>query len=143
MIFFISAMLHRTEAMRDKNKETWNHILKCMDEVREIARQPMNLFIAGIEVTAEILEKMNAHFLYLEDSNPGFITSDNPCLCLNPLNPGFYSGLGSPSIELTFPISPKLLAIFFWGDPQHCGQRWQAFVMLKSKPSTDTKHVFS
>ncbi len=33
MIFFISAMLHRTEAMRDKNKETWNHVLKCMDSM--------------------------------------------------------------------------------------------------------------
>ncbi len=91
----------------------------------------MNLLLPAIEVTAEILAKMNAHFLYLEDSKVGFITSDNPCLYLDPLNPGLYSGLGSHSIELTFPISPKMLAIFFWGDPQHCPYK------LAYTPATD------
>jgi hypothetical protein len=49
--------------------------------------------------------------------SPGIITSDNPCLWMDPeaLNPAYpfrYYGLGSPTLNVLFPLSPRQYVSF-------------------------------
>lgn len=145
IILFVATMMYRTKMRRNKEKEHWNYALKVMDdiakkikrnpikplsqpqssnfenylsheEVRKIAQEPIqNALPVAAKVVAEILAQMSIHILCTENT-PGFITSDNPCIMFDPLYTSEYIGLGCPSIEVTLPISPKQLAIFFWGD---------------------------
>jgi hypothetical protein len=145
IILFASTMMHRTKLRRNKEKKHWDYVLEVMDdmaekikinpikpisqfqpsmfqgslshgEVKKIAQEPIqNALPVAAKVTAEILAQMNIHILCTENT-PGFITSDNPCIMFDPLYSSEYLGLGCPSIEVTLPISPKQLIIFFWGD---------------------------
>ncbi len=83
------------------------------EEIRKIAQEPIQSTLpAAAKVIAEILAQMNIHILCTE-GNPGFITSDNPCIMFDPLYSSEYLALGCPSIEVTLPISPRQLIIFF------------------------------
>jgi uncharacterized protein DUF4238 len=82
------------------------------DQVKAMVERPLQkLMVPIIEVVAPLLAMMNMIIFETEDE-PGFITSDHPCVWFDPeaykRHPAFRSpGLGSPSIEVTLPISPK------------------------------------
>jgi hypothetical protein len=145
IIVFVSIMLHRTKLRRDNEDRQWKHILKIMDDmaetikknpknafrplqpsnpdnsmshdtVRKIANEPIqSILMTAARVTGEILSRMNMHIICAPE-NSHFITSDHPCVVFDPVLNGKLTALGSPSIEVTFPISPKQMVIFFWGD---------------------------
>ena len=147
VIIFVASMLHRTKLRRDNEKALWSHMLAVADdaaqylqstpskyikpkkpvlnnepsmshdEVREFAQQPMpNMLPTATAITSDILTKMSAHILCAPNS-ASFITSDHPCVVFD-TNPNTrLLALGSPSIEIIFPISPRLMVIFFWMTP--------------------------
>lgn len=90
---------------------------RSYEEVRQSADQPMqNFLIPTIPYLTAQLTKM--HMTILNTSTePGFITSDSPCVWFDPnaykRHPLFRSpGLIYKTIEITMPISPKSLVIF-------------------------------
>ncbi len=148
IIIFISAMLHRTKLCEENEKDLWEHILKVTDnmkarstnsrssmlepiikrdnefvltheDVKRIAAQPLpNLLPSATNATIEILSKMNLYIL-TTTSVPGFITSDHPCVLFDPTIE--HVALGSPTVEVTFPISPQLGIFFTW---RHIQQKY-------------------
>lgn len=84
------------------------------EDVQQIVKQPMQAFLgATIDVVLPILITMQIVIIETR-SNSGFITSDTPCCWFDPeiveANKSFSSpGIGSPTIEITLPISPKQL----------------------------------
>ncbi len=145
IIMFAATMMYRTKLHRNKEKALWDHVLEIMDdmaekiktnptrhfpqfqssnfenslsheEVKKIAQEPIQSALpVATKVIAKILAQMNIYILCTENT-PGFITSDNPCIMFDPLYSSKYLALGCPSIEITLPISPKQLIIFFWSD---------------------------
>ncbi len=141
LVVFISVMRYRTKVYRDNEKNQWEHILNVMNdqaensfsallplrkssgenslsrgEVIKIVSEPIqSILFPASEITSKILVKMNMHIV-CTTTHPGFITSDHPCVIFDPLYTSEYPALGCPSIEITLPISPKRLAIFFWSN---------------------------
>src|SRR3990167_196688 len=146
IIIFVSTMLHRTKSRRDCEQARWGYALELMDDlaerirenpsytplprldsadpntrisnedIRKTAKEPIqSILIPAAHVTAEILAKMDMHIVCAPEGF-SFITSDNPGVIFDPLLSGEYHALGCPSIEVTLPISPKQLIIFFLGD---------------------------
>jgi hypothetical protein len=81
------------------------------NEVKKVAEEPIqHLLLPSISIETPLLCKID--FVILEtDIQPGFITSDNPCVWSDPeayKRPPFYRtpGLMYESIEITLPISP-------------------------------------
>jgi hypothetical protein len=122
-------MFARTKFQRDVQREIWQELLDSVDELpREIAsiiketpeykriarlhQQPMpsHIFLF-VNIVRPILLRMNCT-IYETTIQPGFITSDNPCLWIDPSilypnEPVTWFGLGSPILEIILPISPK------------------------------------
>jgi hypothetical protein len=74
--------------------------------------------IPMIEMQVPILRKMNFTLLATDDP-VGFITSDSPCVWLDPAlsqQPAMFRGvgLGSETTEVTLPLAPKLLLLLSW-----------------------------
>lgn len=145
IVIFISIMLHRTKLRRDHEKRQWGHALKIMDDmaerikknpsqsfippqsfnsgssmshedVKKVASEPIqSVLLTASRATVDILIKMNMHVVCAPE-NSSFITSDHPCVIFDPLYSSKHIALGCPSIEITFPLSPKKMVIFFWGD---------------------------
>lgn len=89
-----------------------------LEEVRELAERPIQGMLSGtVMEVAPMLFKLP--FVVLETSTaPGFITSDAPCVWFDPadyqtLRPRFVGGLESPTIQITLPLSPKQMLIFY------------------------------
>ena len=81
------------------------------NEVKKVAEEPIqHLLLPSISIETPLLCEID--FVILEtDIQPGFITSDNPCVWSDPeayKRPPFYRtpGLMYESIEITLPISP-------------------------------------
>lgn len=146
IIVFISVMLHRTKLRRDNEKKQWEHVLAVMDDmaecikknpqksyilssnlsshgdsmshsdVKKIASEPIqSVLLPASRATADILKMMNMHVLCAPEGS-NFITSDHPCVLFDPFNRDAPIALGNPNIEFTFPLSPKQMVIFFWGN---------------------------
>jgi Protein of unknown function (DUF4238) len=66
--------------------------------------------------TGEVREM--GYVLMHTDDKPGFITSDNPCVQVDPdagqRPPYMRSGLRWPNVEVTLPISPQFAILFSW-----------------------------
>jgi len=82
------------------------------DEVKKLAEEPIqHMLLPSISIETPLLCKID--FAILEtDTQPGFITSDNPCVWSDPeayKRPPFYRGPGLiyESVEITLPISPQ------------------------------------
>lgn len=71
---------------------------------------------------ASIIYRMEWNFLIPEDDNENYITSDNPCVMVNPDlekrfgvgTLGSNPGLAQKSIELSFPISSRIALLAGW-----------------------------
>lgn len=126
---FISTMFARTNLQKDVQKEVWKELLDSTNklpiqqafhlkntleykQIEQLYKQPMPFHIFHfVNYAMPFLIKMNCAILETE-INPGFITSDNPCLWFDPASWGFsdsdlFFGLGHPELEIMLPISPK------------------------------------
>ncbi len=81
-------------------------------DVKKLAEQPMQTMLGPqVEAATPLLAGMDCAILNCT-AEPGFITSDNPCVWFDPEAyklPPIYQGvgLGSPTVEITFPVSPR------------------------------------
>lgn len=86
------------------------------DDVAAIPEGPVGAWVVeAIQVEVPVLAEMSVAVLVTEDGL-GFITSDNPCTWFDPeaykLPPLMRGpGLGSPTIEVTLPLSPSQLLL--------------------------------
>lgn len=87
------------------------------EEVKKIAKNPIKVLLApSVNTVTPLLMKMNLSVLEAEDG-ANFITSDNPCVWMDPeaykRHPVYRSpGLIYDSIEVILPVSPKHVLIF-------------------------------
>lgn len=91
-----------------------------MEEIERIVEQPIQEMLGSIVTeVGPMLFKMP--FVVVETSvAPGFITSDDPCVWYDRANywtpvPRGAGGLASPTIEITFPLSPSQMLMFGHG----------------------------
>lgn len=90
-----------------------------IDEVKRLAISPLQeTLMTSIAVQVELFMPMHLSFLCTKN-DPGFITSDAPCVWFDPdayKRPAMYRspGLMYPKIEITLPISPKEIAFLTW-----------------------------
>lgn len=90
-----------------------------IDEVRVFAEAPLqHMMLPLIEVQCESYALMDMTIL-CTTSEPGFITSDRPCVWFDPdvrKRPFPYNavGLSYPTVEVTLPLSPRALALLMW-----------------------------
>jgi hypothetical protein len=88
-----------------------------MDEVKELVDDPIKMMMPThiLQLSPELFQRP---FLILESIiEDKFITSDDPCVWWDPASyikpkPFGAGGLISPSLEITFPLSPTKLVIF-------------------------------
>ncbi|MEC0094349.1 DUF4238 domain-containing protein [Paenibacillus macquariensis] len=76
----------------------------------------IQLMIDLAEKISEVIFNMRWEFL-IAPSGVYFVTSDNPVVLLNPKNTSNFFGDGfrsSPSVEMTFPLSPKCCLLGTW-----------------------------
>jgi hypothetical protein len=96
-------------------------------QVRQIAAKPIqHMLLSVVEQDLPVLNRMNLT-IFATDSDPGFITSDFPCIWFDPADGRRPLMLRSESIEVTMQISPRSLALLlarFSALP--AGQRWRA-----------------
>lgn len=125
---FVSSMYARTKFQKDIQKEIWEELLSDLDKLPEdlanfikespeynqitaLHKQPMPFNIFNfVNISAPYLYRMNTCIYEINDI-PGFITSDNPCLWMDPTllypsEPKTWFGLGSRKLEVILPISP-------------------------------------
>jgi hypothetical protein len=118
---------------RDPNVPTMSH-----QEVMRIANQPIQeLLLPKLKVYEPIFRSMDAAIIVTNDSL-GFITSDNPCVVIDPMSyrkPPMYRqpSLLSRNVEVTLPISPRMalylnrakLKGFLECDPSQLDEIWR------------------
>ena len=82
------------------------------DDVQRIVDYPTQTSLLDfIQIETPILCRMSMAILCTDD-DLGFITSDHPCLWLDPDRP--FPGLVSKTIEVTLPLSPRHLLFLNW-----------------------------
>jgi Protein of unknown function (DUF4238) len=89
-----------------------------LEEVREIVQQPQKLLHEDIRTEFTIMSNMSLAVLEASEGSR-FITSDAPVTWIDPTahtRPPAYQffGLGSKTIEVTMPLSPRLLLFVSW-----------------------------
>ena len=93
------------------------------DQVRRVAKNPLQSMMSGIlDAVTPVLMRMNMLILSTDDPL-GFITSDRPVAWFDPevykLPPLHRApALGSPTIEVTMPLSPSQCLMFAWQCPE-------------------------
>lgn len=91
------------------------------DQVRQLAARPLqNMMAPVLSAVVPVLLRMNMAILCTDDQT-GFITSDHPCSWFDPeayrLPPLYRNpALGSKTIEVTMPISPRQCLYLNWQD---------------------------
>ncbi len=93
-------------AMSSKDSTTMTY-----DEIKEIADEPVkSLFPSQFKILTPLFSKLDIAILETS-TNPGFITSDDPCVWFDPQLPNYPNLAGraliSPTIEIHLPISPS------------------------------------
>ena len=92
------------------------------EQVRQLAKSPLQLMMPGIlGAVTPVIARMNMLILCTDDPI-GFITSDAPVTWYDPQAyklPPLYRApaLGSPTIEVTMPLSPSQCLVFAWQCP--------------------------
>lgn len=129
---FVVTAFARTKFQKGDQGEIWEELLDIYksigiqkdnpdlyEQVEKLREQPMHYFLFNfIRITLPVLVRMN--LTIIETSRePGFITSDNPVLWIDPSillsnHPLTFFGLGSPTLEILMPISPYQIVIFSW-----------------------------
>jgi len=127
---FAATMYARTKRQKEDGKQIWleyiemvenlpaeiSNKIKNSQDYKDVIRlhkdQPMLFHLFQfINVTVPYLFLMNCA-IYETRTSPGLITSDNPCFWFDPAvydssKPLTYYGVGSPTLNVIFPISPK------------------------------------
>ncbi|MBM3208928.1 DUF4238 domain-containing protein [Candidatus Shapirobacteria bacterium] len=129
---FITALMQRTLRHKDsvegflseviekmeKLDEAHNTHSKIVDDYKKLKANSHKLGIFKIlPDLADVLIKMNLAFMCTDETRPGYITCDDPCIMFNPdlQWQRFYGyGLAQKSIELTITLSPTTMAVFSW-----------------------------
>ncbi len=135
---FISSMFARTKFQKEIQTGIWEELLEYVDkapedisnsikesdeykQIKALHKQPMpfNLF-NFVNISVPFLYRMNT-CIYEIDDIPGFITSDNPCLWMDPAliypsEPKTWFGLGSRKLNVILPISPTQCISLMAGD---------------------------
>jgi hypothetical protein len=92
-----------------------------LDEVEELAKNPLQHFLPSmVEAQLSALLQMNLAIL-CTDEDPGFVTSDDPCLVHDPKAkdrpfPYNVSGMAYETVELVMPLSPARTLLACWKD---------------------------
>jgi len=87
-----------------------------IEEVRELSKRPLQQMLPDIiEKDLPVLARMNLVIFTTED-DVGFITSDHPCVWFDERARRGPLSLGSRTIEVSMPISPRSLALLCWED---------------------------
>jgi hypothetical protein len=125
---FISSMFARTKFQKNIQTEIWKELLDFVNkapenisssikeraeykQIKALHKQPMPFNIFNfVNISAPVLYRMNTCIYEIND-HPGFITSDNPCLWMDPglmypSEPKTWFGLGSRKLNVILPISP-------------------------------------
>lgn len=132
LVTYISAAYARTEHQKSDQASIWNELLDIYGnleidkrmpslyaQVEDYKDQPMPFMLSNfMELTVPVLKQMNLSICVNPVGN-GFITSDNPVVWIDPSVlvlelPSTFFGLGSPMLEILFPITPNHLAILSW-----------------------------
>jgi hypothetical protein len=102
----------RRAIVRLNNRSTGDDLAIGIDEVREIEANPIQQIIGSfLNVVVPMFSRMSLA-VFSTDDPCGFVTSDQPCVWFDkeayklPSRAGRLA-LGSPSIEVTLPISPS------------------------------------
>lgn len=135
LALFVSTMYARTKRQKDDGKQIWQEYVETVDHLppdmskmvksteayQDVIKvhkdQPMLFYLYQfVNITAPWLFSMNCA-IYDTGISPGIITSDNPCFWLdpavyNPAIPLSYFGVGSPTLMVLFPVSPKQFVIY-------------------------------
>lgn len=102
----------------EKLDEARNTKSKIVENYKSFKKDSHKLGILGVlPDIADVLIKMNLAFLCTDDSNPGYITCDDPCVMFNPdmqWNKFYGYGLAQKSIKLSITLSPNTLVVFSW-----------------------------
>jgi hypothetical protein len=87
-----------------------------IEEVRELSKRPLQQMLPDIiEKDLPVLARMNLVIFTTED-DVGFVTSDHPCVWFDERARRGPLSLGSRTIEVSMPISPRSLALLCWED---------------------------
>ena len=157
LALFISSIYARTKRQKEEGKEIWKDYIEMVDglpiylssaikqmpEYRDVvnlhSKQPMLFHLFSfINTTAPHLYQMRC-VIYETNTMPGIITSDNPCLWFdpsvyNPHHPKTYFGIGSPSLNIILPVSPKQFLILK-------NTRGDGYVDLQKNPEDEEEFV--
>lgn len=132
LVTYISAAYARTEHQKSDQASIWNELLDIYGnleidkrmpslyaQVEDYKDQPMPFMLSNfIELTIPVLKQMNLT-IWVNPVGNEFITSDNPVVWIDPSLlvpelPLTFFGLGSPMLEILFPITPNHLATLSW-----------------------------
>jgi hypothetical protein len=135
LILFISSSFARTKLQKEQQSDIWTELLEIYQalgiqniqpdlyrQVEIYKKQPMPYHIGNfLNITTPVLSRMNITILETTREE-GFVTSDNPALWLDPSitmpnKPISFFGLGSPLLDIFFPISPNFLVELSWSQP--------------------------
>jgi hypothetical protein len=91
-----------------------------------------------VNITAPFLYRLNCA-IYETKLEQGFITCDNPCFwfdpaILNPKNPVTFFGVGSPTLNVIMPISPRQYISLEKDGPD-------GYINLNNKPEIEKESV--
>lgn len=85
-----------------------------IEDVQHIADNPINATIQA-KLQSDLRFFLNMHFTILQtDSNPGFITSDDPCIITDQEERNIRFHLESPTVEVLLPLSPNQCLLLSW-----------------------------
>jgi hypothetical protein len=153
---FISTMFARTKRHEDEQNQIWQEYLDLVEtlplgqktlikktneymQVQEFLKQPMPYHMFHfVNLTTPYLFKLNCA-IYETDLIPGLITSDNPVLWFDPAvyNPNIpltFFGIGSPTLNILIPISPKQYISLERNGPD-------GYIDLHTNPDTESELV--
>lgn len=154
---FVSTAYARTKRQKEEGKQIWEDYLNMVenlpptlrsqvkstkdhqDVVRLHKDQPMLFHLYQfVNSTAPWIFLLNCA-IFETRSTPGFLTSDNPCLWLDPAVfdpriPRTYYGIGSRTLNVLFPISPHQYVSFQKNGPD-------GYVDLSTDPGNENEGV--
>ncbi len=130
IVLFISTMFARTKRFKEEDKQIWREYLDFIEtlpqdlsakvkqtreykDVQELhIKQPTPYRLFAIVNMAFSYLFLMKCAVYEINTKPGLITSDNPCIWFdpavaNPNTPMTFYGLGSRTLNIILPISPK------------------------------------
>jgi hypothetical protein len=127
---FVSTAFARTKRQKENGIQTWQDYIQMVDglppalsnriraskDYQDVIRlhkdQPLLFHLYQfVNTTAPYLFLLNCA-IYETNLSPGIITSDNPCIWIDPAVAlpsarTTYFGVGSPSLNVLFPVSPR------------------------------------